>query len=84
MSEYDCEAPSGEAMTRNRVEAPQEKSLYCKILMSVGGLKGCIDLLNEIKLLVENKGSTTEEMNVGLMEYRYSVSCVSDWSFETP
>jgi len=58
-------------MTRNRVEAPQEKSFYCKILMSVGGLKECIDLLNEIKLLMENKGSTTEEMNDGLPIWRF-------------
>jgi hypothetical protein len=66
VSECDREAPSGEAMTRNRVEAPQEKSFYCNIFMSVGGLKGCFDLLNWIKLLMENKGSNIEEMNYGL------------------
>ena len=69
-------------MTRNRIEAPQEKSFYCKILMSVGGLEGCIDLLNEIKLLAENKDSATEEVNGGPMDCRCSVSCVSGWSFE--
>jgi hypothetical protein len=34
--------------------------------MSVGGLKGCFDLMNEIKLFMENKGSI-EEMNDGLL-----------------
>jgi len=66
VSECDREAPPGKTMTRNRVEAPQEKSFYCKIFMSMGGLKGCFDLLNEIKLVVENKGSSIEDLNDGL------------------
>jgi len=33
--ECDCEAPSGEAMTRNRVEEPKEKKLT-KLLCNIG------------------------------------------------
>jgi len=64
VSECDREGLSGEAMTRNRVKAPQKTSFYCKIFMSVDGLKGCFDLLNV--LFMENKGSGLGDLNDGL------------------